>query len=201
MQTQGHLGVCRFYRSRDKRFQIQPTTDFKYDPQRKKTVVFLRSDSKREQRTRNDHLKTMEEVLQFQVDHEGALPKQTKRNKVECNLRKRFDRVLACGYCGAMERIRVRWSEAHAGPVGKYLLGEATRKGKPFRSNAARNYQAIMKYLEEMEDMIQECGADDDGTCDPFFMLENIYWDSDMDKNEDTSLAAELNRWPYTTLD
>jgi hypothetical protein len=188
-EAAGHLGAPKWLRSNNRlqnwRFHILPTADVKNLDGH--YTLCIRDGSKREQRTRNDHLRILEEVLQFQVDHEGRLPTHGKDNRQERNLRMRYDRVKSCGECGLLERIRLQWSEAHAGPVGKYLLGKATRKGKSFRSNAARNYQAVRRYMEEQDRKIQELY--DEGSDLPQFSMGDLYWfessfPSDSDQNE-----------------
>ena len=153
-------------------------------------TIFLRKGSKREQRTRHDHLKTMEDVLQFQIDHEGNLPKQ-RGSRQENHLRKRYDRVKTCGKCGALERMRLQWSEAHASPVGKYLLARVVHKRSSFLSNAARNYQAVMKHLKDKERKIQELY--DHGEDYATFRWDDIYWGEDVDAELDHPLFRFLN--------
>ncbi len=74
----------------------------------------------------------------------------------------------------------MQWSKAYAGPVGTYLLGRATRKGKSFRSNAARNYRAVVKHLKDTERKILE--LEDAGEDFPTFGMDDIYWAVDIDE-------------------
>ena len=167
----GLLGAPRWVRKLDERFTILPATEYvKCDGHdwraRRKPLFYVRANvgSKREQRTRNDHLATMAEVLQFQVDHGGVLPKRSDTRQQENKLRKRYDRVKGCGCCGALERMRLQWSQVYASQVGKYLLGRLTSKTSSFRSNAARNYRAIVRHEHDMVKMIEDQYDEGSGT-------------------------------------
>jgi hypothetical protein len=155
-----HLGAPSFFRNHDDRFQVRPNTALKG----------------RSLRTSREHYATMAEVLQFQVDNDGRLPTRSSDNEVETKLRKRYDRVTACGgKCGALERMRVQWSRVHANVtaaiwkstpnhpirVGDYLLGRTSCSHSSFRSNAARAYAAIMLHLDEEESLVAELEFDD----------------------------------------
>jgi hypothetical protein len=101
-----------------------------------------------EQQKCHERVKTLGEVLQFQIDNKGRLPSMSKPDPQENDLRKRFNHVLKCkGRC-YYEVQRLRWIEMHRGPLRKYLLGMCTVRGKSFRSNAARNYRAIKHHLK-----------------------------------------------------
>jgi hypothetical protein len=193
------LGAPRFLRKLDNRYEIKPTTEFIYEevpapPQHVSLIhellpvgwkwhewkAFDHEASKRHRCTRNDHLKTMEDVLQFQIDHEGNLPRQSRTKGKETKLRKRYDRMKACGTCGALERMRLQWSAVYAGPAGKYLLGKATCKGKSFRSNAARNYRTVVKHQADMERKIGDMECKDEDL--PTFGMADVYWASPIEE-------------------
>ena len=107
-----HLGAPAILRMQDARFEIQLESEFITKEIYSETngrywhEKCVQQGTHVQQRVRKDHLATLADVLQFQIDNGGRLPTQSRTDRKMNSLRKRYDRAKQCGKCGALERMR-----------------------------------------------------------------------------------------------